>query len=75
MSYSTGKKVGARLQVLRKEKGIKQEAVPRKLKVSRPEISKIENGSIPITVVILIAYCQLIDISLVNFFQEVGHLF
>jgi transcriptional regulator with XRE-family HTH domain len=75
MCYTPGEKVGAKLQALRKQNGIKQETVARKLKVSRPEISKIENGRVPITIIILLTYCELINSTSADFFQEISQLF
>lgn len=75
MSYTHSKKVGAKLQSLRKQNGIKQDVVARKLNISRPQISKIENGKVPITLMILLTYCELINSTSADFFQEISQLF
>ncbi len=75
MSYTPREIVGAKLQALRKKNEIKQDTVARKLKVSRPEVSKIENGKVPITIIILLTYCELLNSTFTDFFQEISQLF
>ncbi|MGF7230289.1 helix-turn-helix domain-containing protein [Arachidicoccus sp.] len=64
MSYTLREKAGAALQALRIEKNIKQEIVAAKLNVNRATVSKIENGLLPVTLVIVAAYREASNISI-----------
>ena len=54
---------GAMLQKEREKRNIKQETIAALLKISRAEVSKIENGKIHITLIILKNYCQILKIA------------
>ena len=57
------KNIGAQLQFKRQEKGIKQDVLAKKLKVSTSYVRKIENGRIPSSLLFFFQYCNAIEIS------------
>jgi len=54
--------IGAKLKYYRKQKAIKQSTIAEKLKVSLSYISKIENGKMPIYLMLFLKYCNVLDI-------------
>jgi len=62
-------KIAARLKGLREEKGLSQEEVYNELDV---HIGRIEVGKVNVSISTLSKLCQYFDITLTEFFSEVG---
>lgn len=65
------KKVGAFLQYVRIQKGIKQEEIARQLDVTTSYVSKIENGKTNLYLMTFIKYCMILQISYVELLKDI----
>ena len=65
------KKVGAFLQYVRIQKGIKQEEIARQLDVTTSYVSKIENGKTNLYLMTFIKYCMILHISYVELLKDI----
>ncbi|MDE1191422.1 MAG: helix-turn-helix transcriptional regulator [Arachidicoccus sp.] len=75
MSYNIYRLIGAKLQCERTRKGIKQEYIAKQLKTNRTKISKIENGSVKISISVLLIYCKILELSLPELFTDIDKYF
>jgi len=65
--------VGARLQNARMEKNITQDYVAKNLKISRPMLSRIENGEMKISLLLAISYCHLLSVQFSDLFKDIDN--
>lgn len=61
------RKLGAALKKQRIKKEVKQLTVATEIKVSESYISKLENGKIPIQLIILLNYCAVLNLTMADF--------
>ncbi len=68
------KDIGFRIKKLREERNISQEELAVQLSISQSKLSKIENGHLNASLPLMIATCNLFNLSLADLTKDIQNI-